>query len=91
MKNKTLRNTLILAPLLLVIMAVYLSPFYITTAIAFKNPTDLSSYWKFPANPIWDNFSTAIQSAGILQSLGRSVIITFFVLVICVTVSALGA
>lgn len=91
MKNKTLRNTLLLSPLLLAIMAVYLSPFYITTAIAFKNPTDLSSYWKFPSNPTWENFATAIQNAGILESLGRTVIITAFVLLISVVVSALGA
>lgn len=72
-------------------MAVYLSPFYITTAIAFKNPTDQSSYWNFPANPTWDNFATAIQNAGILESLGRTAIITAFVLLISVVVSALGA
>ena len=91
MKNKTLRNTLLLSPLLLAIMAVYLSPFYITTAIAFKNPTDQSSYWRFPANPTWENFATAIHNAGIVESLGRTAIITFFVLVICVITSALGA
>ena len=91
MKNKTLRNTLLLSPLLLAIMAVYLSPFYITTAIAFKNPTDQSSYWQFPSNPTWENFTTAIQNAGIMESLGRTAIITFFVLLISVVVSALGA
>ena len=91
MKNKTLRNTLMLSPLLLAIMAVYLSPFYITTAIAFKNPTDQSSYWKFPELPTWENFTAAVEGAGILDSLGRTAIITGFVLLICVTVSALGA
>ena len=91
MKNNTLKNTFKFSPLLLVILAVYLSPFYIMTAIAFKNPTDQSSYWKFASAPTWENFATAIESAGVLESLGRTAIITAFVLLFAVVISALGA
>lgn len=76
---------------LLLIVLVYVSPFYILTAISFKNPTDQSSYWNFPNSPTLENFEVAIKSAGIFGALGRTALITVCVVVLGVIVSAFAA
>lgn len=91
MRKREMRNTLFSLPVMLLILLVYGSPFYILTAISFKSPSDLSSYWKFPSEPTWENFQTAIKSADILGSLGRTAIITVCVLLISVVISAFAA
>ena len=89
-KRKTIHSILRI-PVILLIVLIYLSPFYIVTTIALKPASDLSSYWKFPAHPILTNFQTAIRDAGIMQALLRTAFITVCVVVLVVIVSALAA
>lgn len=85
------RETFKRLPLMLLIMAVYISPFYILTTISFKAKSDLSSYWRFPSEPTLDNFREAIEGAWILGALGRTLIITVCVVLLGVVISALAA
>ena len=91
MQNKKTLNAIMRTPIILVILLVYLAPFYILTTISFKPVSDLSSYWKFPSVLTFENFRVAIQDAGILQSLMRTAIITVFVVAFVVVVSAFTA
>lgn len=90
MKKKT-RNSILRIPVIVILLLVYLSPFYILTTISFKPVSDLSSYWKFPGQPTFENFRVAIQDAGILSALLRTAIITVCVVVLVVVVSAITA
>ena len=78
-------------PIILVILLVYCSPFYILTAISFKPATDLSSYWKFPDSPTLDNFKTAIEQGGIFLALSHTLVITFVTVLLLVLVGSLAA
>lgn len=78
-------------PLLLLIFAVYFSPFYILTGISFKPVTDLSSHWQFPKEPTLENFNVAIEQGGVLSALLHSFIITVIVVVLIVLVGSLAA
>lgn len=91
MKRQKRVQSLLRLPVILLLFLVYLSPFYILITISFKPISDLSSYWKFPAQPLLDNFKTAIRQAGILGALGRTAFITACVVVLAVVVSALAA
>lgn len=73
-------------PILAVIFAVYLSPFYILVGISFKPVTDLSSRWKFPSQPTLENFRAALEQGGILAALLHSFfVMTVTVLLIVIT------
>lgn len=85
------KNTILRMPIILIILLVYLSPFYILTTISFKPVSDLSSYWKFPSKLTFDNFRVAIMEAGILESLLRTAIITVCVVALVVLISAFTA
>lgn len=91
MKKNSLRSSFWRIPIILIILMVYISPFYILTTISFKPVSDLSSYWKFPSEPTLENFRVAIQDAGILESLMRTAFITVCVVVLVVVVSAFTA
>lgn len=78
-------------PVILIILLVYCSPFYILTTISFKPASDLSSYWKFPSAPTFDNFKTAIEQGGIFQALGHSLMITVITVILLVLVGSLAA
>lgn len=91
MKKKQFRNSILRIPVILVILLIYISPFYLLTTISFKPVSDLSSYWKFPDTPTIENFRVAIQDAAILSSLVRTGIITVSVVVLVVIVSAFTA
>lgn len=78
-------------PILLVIFAVYFSPFYILLGISFKPVTDLSSRWQLPKQPTLENFNVAIEQGGILSALLRSFIITAIVVALTVIVGSLAA
>lgn len=78
-------------PLLLIIFAVYFSPFYILLGISFKPATDLSSRWQMPKEPTLENFNVAIEQGGILEALVHSFIITLVVVVLIVLVGSLAA
>ena len=85
------RTGLFRLPILLIILLVYCSPFYILLGISFKPSTDLSSHWKFPSAPTLENFKTAIEQGGILPALFHSLIITVIVVFLIVAVGALAA
>lgn len=91
MKKKSIHSSVWRMPIILIIMMIYISPFYILTTISFKPVSDLSSYWKFPTTPTLENFRVAIQEAGILQSLMRTAFITICVVALVVVVSAFTA
>ena len=91
MKKKKIIGSILRLPVILLIALIYLSPFYILTTISFKPVSDLSSYWKFPKELTWNNFKVAIEDAGILDSLGRTALITLSVVVLVVIVSAFTA
>lgn len=78
-------------PILLVILLVYFSPFYILMGISFKPATDLSSHWKLPGVPTLENFRTAIEDGGILSALIHSFIITAVVVLLIVVIGSLAA
>ena len=91
MRRKEFINSLLRSPIILILLLVYISPFWILTTISFKPVSDLSSYWKFPTQPTFENFRVAIQDAGILESLGRTAIITVCVVTLVVVISAFTA
>ena len=91
MKKQNAVKSVVRLPILLIICLVYLSPLYILTAIAFKNPTDQSSYWNFPDAPTLGNFKEAIEGAGLFGALGRTAVITVCVVLLGVAVSAFAA
>jgi len=76
---------------IIVILVVFLSPFWILTTISFKPAGDSSSYWLFPSSPTMKNIRTAVEKAGILGAIGRTAFITLFVVVLEVIVSAFAA
>lgn len=78
-------------PILLIILAVYFSPFYILLGISFKPVTDLSSRWQFPKQPTLENFNVAIEQGNILSALLHSFIITAIVVTLIVLVGSLAA
>lgn len=91
MRKKEFINSLLRSPIILILLLVYISPFWILTTISFKPVSDLSSYWKFPSQPTFENFRVAIQDAGILESLGRTALITVCVVTLVVVISAFTA
>ncbi len=91
MRKKEVTNSFLRMPIILIILLIYVSPFYILTTISFKPISDFTSYWRFPSNPTFENFRVAIVEAGILQSLLRTAIITVCVVVLVVIVSAFTA
>ncbi len=90
-KSSSVKNFLLRLPVILVILAVFISPFWILTTISFKPVSDVSSYWKFPSTPTLANFITAINKAGIFGAIGRTAFITVCVVVLQVVVSSFAA
>ena len=89
--SKKTKATLLRLPILLIIMAVYISPFYILLGISFKPVTDLSSRWKFPTSWTLANFQAAIEDGGILSALWHSLVIMMAGVFLIVIVSSLAA
>lgn len=77
--------------LALFIAVVYLAPIYILICVALKPPSDVSSYWKFPAQINWTNFDTAIHEGGILLALSNSTFITVCSVALIVICGAFAA
>lgn len=78
-------------PVALVILAVFLSPFYILLSVAFRSPQDLSSYWIFPSELHLENFQNAIQEGDILLSIFNSLVITVGAVFLVTVIGALAA
>jgi len=76
--------------LMMAILLLYLSPFYILIGVAFKMPNDYSSRWILPNYINFDNFRTALKGK-ILQGIYGSLIITVCAVTLIVFVGALAA
>jgi len=61
-----------------------LIPLYITITVGLKPQTDISSYWKLPSSPYFQNFITAFQTGNMLRAYGNTFIIT-----VCSTIAVL--
>lgn len=91
LNHTPLAVSILRALLVLVILAVFLSPFWILTTISFKPVSDVSSYWRFPSSPTLANFAAAIDKAGIFGAIARTAVITVSVVVLEVVVSSFAA
>ncbi|MEQ2443074.1 carbohydrate ABC transporter permease [Pseudoflavonifractor sp. CLA-AP-H29] len=78
-------------PIALVILAIFLSPFYILLSVAFRSPQNLSSYWIFPTQLHLENFQSAIQEGDILLAIFNSLIITVGAVFLVTVIGALAA
>lgn len=78
-------------PVALVILSVFLSPFYILLSVAFRSPQDLSSYWIFPSELHLENFQNAIEEGDILLSIFNSLVITVGAVFLVTVIGALAA
>lgn len=78
-------------PVALVILAIFLSPFYILLSVAFRSPQDLSSYWIFPSELHLENFQNAIEEGDILLSIFNSLVITVGAVFLVTVIGALAA
>jgi raffinose/stachyose/melibiose transport system permease protein len=58
--------------------AIQLVPVYITITVSLKPISDLSSYWKLPFVPFFENFSTAFHSGNLPLAFLNTTIITVF-------------
>lgn len=78
-------------PLVLVILVVFLAPFYILINVAFRDPTNLTSYWIMPDTVYFQNFIDAIEEGKILLALKNSLIITVGASMLIVLAGAFAA
>lgn len=85
------KNNIWRIPILILIFAIYFSPFYIMLGISLKPATDLSSRWKLPSQPTLENYSVAIEQGGILSALLNSLIITVITVLLIVVIGSLAA
>jgi len=75
----------------LVLCAVQLVPLYVTTMVALRPQTDLSSTWTPPAHLALDNFSRAIAQGGLVRALLNTVFITACSTALVVGIGAMAA
>lgn len=78
-------------PVALIILIIFLSPFYILLSVAFRSSQNLSSYWLFPKDICMENFTSAIYEGKIFRSIGNSSIITAFAVTLIVVSGAFAA
>jgi len=70
--------------IIVLLCGMQLIPLYITITVGLKSQTDISSYWKLPSNPYFQNFITAFQAGNMLRAYGNTFIIT-----LCTTLAVL--
>jgi raffinose/stachyose/melibiose transport system permease protein len=78
-------------PVAILIMLVFLTPFYILLSVAFRSAQNLDSYWLFPGELCVKNFIDAIKNGRILLSILNSVIVTAGAVFLVTVVGALAA
>ncbi len=78
-------------PVAIIILALFLSPFYILLSVAFRSPQDLNSYWIFPSELHLENFQSAIEEGDILLSIFNSLLITVGAVFLVTVIGALAA
>lgn len=67
---------IIRAVIAVLVSLLYLTPLYVLISVAFRPPTNTSSYWQFPTSIQWDNFGTALGEGRILQAMMNSIVVT---------------
>lgn len=82
---------LIFGAFVIILGCIHLIPIYITTTVAFKKKTDLSSRWLLPTELYFDNFIHAFEKAELLLAMKNSFIITACSIVLITTLGALAA
>ena len=90
LQKKGLRRNWWCYVLMIPILIVYLTPFYILLGVAFKMPNDPSSRWVLPGYLYLENFKIALAGK-IGQGIRDSLIITVFSVILIVFVGALAA
>ncbi len=78
-------------PLIIVVCAIFLSPFIVLINISFKPITDVSSRLLFSKTPTLENFSAAIHEGGIFPALMNTLFITFCVIFLIVAIGSLAS
>lgn len=78
-------------PVVLIILVVFLAPFYILVNVAFRDPTNLTSYWTMPDHIYMQNFIDAIVEGKILLALQNSLFLTIGATLLIVLVGAFAA
>ena len=72
------QNVIIRTIIIIIFCAIQLIPLYIIITVSLKERADLSSYWKLPAQPQFQNFVTALEIGGLFRAFSNTFIITFF-------------
>ncbi|MBE5843990.1 MAG: carbohydrate ABC transporter permease [Butyrivibrio sp.] len=75
----------------LVVLILFMVPFYMLVVNSFKNTADfLKNPFSLPANPSLDNFATAIERMNFFKSLYNTAFITFTAVVINMIISSMA-
>ncbi|MCL2342725.1 MAG: carbohydrate ABC transporter permease [Firmicutes bacterium] len=77
-------------PVALLIVLIYLIPFYIVISVSLRHSSDHSSWWALPNYLFFGNYATALKGS-ILQGILNSVIITISSVALIVIFGALAA
>ena len=75
----------------LVLLVIYLFPFYIIINVSLKSFNDTTSRIQFPDPIYWDNFAGVIQSGEIFTGIKNCVIITVFVLLVEIVIGCMAS
>lgn len=75
----------------LVLMFIYLYPFFIIINVSLKPFGDTTSRMKFPDPVYWDNFKSVIAAGDIFVGIRNSLIITVLVLILEIVVGCMAA
>ena len=62
--------------IIVLLCIIQLIPLYITVMVSLKPQSDLSSYWKLPVMPYFQNFITAFEAGNLLRAFINTFIIT---------------
>lgn len=75
----------------LVLIVIYLFPFYVIINVSLKSFTDTTSRIQFPAEIYWGNYESVISSGDIFMGIKNSLIITVFVLLVEIVLGCMAA
>lgn len=78
-------------PIIVALLALFVSPLYVLVGLALRSPTDTRSYWIFPTEFHFENFTAAIMEGKINVAMMNSVIITFGAALLIIVFGALAA
>lgn len=75
----------------ILILVIYLFPFYVVINVSLKASNDLTSRIHFPDEIVWDNFKNVIQSGDIFIALKNNIIITVLILLFEIVLGCMAA